>query len=332
MEKYSPRERIEMIIAGEKPDRYAASFWRHFFHLENSAQGTADAMLYFQKEFKWDFMKINPRADFHIEDYGFTHIFSKDEFTKHTKTHFPISTIDDWKKIEEIDIRSKALDEHLQMVSLIRKGSDKELPILMTIFSPVAIAGRMVSDRSIMAEHIKTNPDVVFEAVEKIARTYEKYTAELRNAGADGIFYATTQWATTNLITWEEYQKFGLPFDLRMLEAAGSDAINVFHICSSDNYLQKIMEHDFNAQIINWETDDPTNMPFDIGLETYPNKVILGGVDHNGWLLHSPPDEVGYKIDEFKEKSDSSRCIIGPGCAVEPKVSFENYRAIRNNL
>lgn len=332
MEKYSPRERIEMIIAGEKPDRYAASFWRHFFHRENSAQGTADAMLDFQKEFKWDFMKINPRADFHIEDYGFTHKFSTDEFTKHTKTNFPIKTIQDWKNIKEIDIRSKSLDEHLRIVSLIRKGSDRELPILMTIFSPIAVAGRMVSDRSIMVEHLNEEPEIVYEAVCNIAKTFEKYITELRNAGADGIFYATTQWATTNLINWEQYQKFGLPFDLRLLNASGSDAINVFHICSSNNYLTKIMEYDFNAQIINWETDDPTNMPLDIGLEKYKNKVILGGVDHTGWLLRSDADEVGYMIQEIKEKTDSSRFIFGPGCAVDPKVSYENYHAIRKNL
>jgi len=26
-----------MIIAGEKPDRHAASCWRHFFHMEHHA-------------------------------------------------------------------------------------------------------------------------------------------------------------------------------------------------------------------------------------------------------------------------------------------------------
>jgi len=70
MDKYSHRDRLEMILAGEKPDRFAASFWRHFFHMEHHAEGTAEAMVSFQKRFDWDFIKINPRADYHVEDRG----------------------------------------------------------------------------------------------------------------------------------------------------------------------------------------------------------------------------------------------------------------------
>ena len=85
-EKYSHLERIQMIIAGERPDRHAASCWRHFFHMEHHAEGTAEAMLGFQKEFDWDFMKINPRADYHIEDWGLTQAWSHDEYKKHAKS------------------------------------------------------------------------------------------------------------------------------------------------------------------------------------------------------------------------------------------------------
>ncbi len=78
MTKLSHRERIQMILAGQKPDRFAVSFWRHFFHKESTAEGLAEAMVGFQKQFDWDFMKINPRADYHIEDWGFRQEYSRD--------------------------------------------------------------------------------------------------------------------------------------------------------------------------------------------------------------------------------------------------------------
>ena len=154
MDKYTHRERMEMIFSGEKPDRFAASFWRHFFHKEHYAEGTAEAMLDFQKRFDWDFMKINPRADYHIEDWGFKQQYSHEEFKKHIKTDFPVESLDDWRNIEPLPLSSPALDEHLKVVSLIRKDLPHDFPILMTVFTPLAIAGRMVKDNNMLADHI----------------------------------------------------------------------------------------------------------------------------------------------------------------------------------
>src|SRR5438270_6340876 len=43
-------------------------------------------------------------------------------------------------------------------------------------------------------------------------------------AGVDGIFFAT-QMATTDLLTREEYEEFGRPYDLQVLEAATTGLI-----------------------------------------------------------------------------------------------------------
>jgi len=332
LDRYSPRERLGMILAGEKPDRFAASFWRHFFHMEHIAEGTAEAMLFFQKKFNWDFMKINPRADYHVEDWGLVQKWSHDEFTKHTKLKFPVEKLEDWHNIKQIPITSDVLDEHLRVVSMIRKKSDKELPILMTLFSPLAVAGRMVNDDNLLAKHIKNNPDTILHVLEEITSTFETYTNELRNAGADGLFFATTQWGASNLISWEEYKKFGVPFDMRILKSSGEDAINLFHICSSNNFLKKIIEIDYPVQMYNWDSDDPTNTPLDIGTEIITDKIIVGGCDRDGWLLQATPEEIGYKIDMIKEKYDPSKLIIGPGCSISPKVPFENLQAVKDRL
>ena len=63
-------ERVRGALQGQALDRPPLSMWRHFYRQETSAQGLADAMLGFQRRFDWDFMKVNPRASYHAEDWG----------------------------------------------------------------------------------------------------------------------------------------------------------------------------------------------------------------------------------------------------------------------
>ncbi len=333
MDKFSHRERLQMIIAGETPDRFAASFWRHFFHMEHHCDGLVESMLAWQKEFDWDFMKINPRADFHIEDWGLKSSWSHDEFRKHEKLAFPVKTIDDWTKIKPKDLAAPALAEHLKAVAKIKHRSDRELPLLMTLFTPLGIAGRMIEDKKAFVEHLRTEPEIVESAIRAITDTFVPFASELRNAGADGLFYATLQWGSADWLTWDEYKRFVLPYDLEILQAAESDAINLFHVCGSNNHLKELTAvPELEADLWNWDDGDPTNLPMDKAMETIDKPALVGGVDHNGWLLHANPDEIARKIDELKDRFERSRLVIGPGCVVPPEVSKNNLHAIRKRL
>lgn len=328
----SPREFMETILAGENPGRFGASFWRHFFHMENNAKGTAEAMLYFQKKFNWDFMKINPRADFHIEGWGFEQIWSDNEFEKHKKTKFPVESIEDWKKIIPLDINSPALAEHLRLISLIRKKAGKDLPILMTVFNPISIAGRMLKDRKVLADHLRKEPDIILTALESITVTFEKFASECRNAGADGLFFATLQWASSDYLGWDEYLKFGVPFDLRVMNRSESDAINILHVCHTNCYLEQLHRENYPASMYNWDASHPTNPPIDKAVELFPDKILVGGVDHEGWLLMSKPDEIKYKIEQIKEQFQPNKVILAPGCAIPPETPMENLKAIKEAI
>ncbi len=331
-DKLSHRERILTICRGDQPDRYAASFWRHFYHLESTAEGTAEAMLNWQRLFDWDFMKINPRADYHIEDWGLKQSYSRDEFTKHVKTSYPIRKPEDWIKINPLPMTAPSLAEHLKVVTLIRKRSDRELPILMTVFTPLAIAGRMVQDNQMLADHMRAHPELIHSALRAIAQTFQAFVAELRNAGADGIFFATTQWASSDLITWQEYEAFGIPYDREVIEASEGDSLNLLHVCASNNFLEPMVQLNYPAQMINWDGSDPTNLPLDLAYEVITDQAMVGGVDYNGWLLKGNPDEVAYLTDQLKENNQPSRVIIGPGCSIAPETPLANLQAIRDRL
>lgn len=331
-DKLNHRERIETILAGEKPDRYAASFWRHYFHLENSAEGTVAAMLDFQNRFDWDFIKINPRADYHVQDWGLKLKYSTDEFAKHDKLAFPINSPDHWTKIEPLPTTAPALAEHLEVVRQLRKEVGDDLPLLMTVFTPLSLAGRMIPDRELLPTHIRDYPALLHSALEAITETFCRYVEELRNAGADGIFYATTHWASADKLTWQEYEEFGLPYDLRVIQASGEDAINVLHVCESNNFLAELAPYDYRSAIYNWDADHATNCSLKKGREMLDNRTLMGGFPYTEKLVELSVDDANQRMDQLLNEFSPTELIIGPGCAIPPETPEAILQAIRSRL
>jgi len=329
-DRYSHRERLEGIMEGEPPDRAAASIWRHFYHRETTAESLAEAMLAFQKRFDWDFMKINPRASYHVEDWGNRLEWSGDEFSKHEKIRFAVDVINDWDKIEPLQPTAPVLAEHLRAVSLIRKSSDPELPLMMTVFCPIGIARYLCGGKEKLLEHLRQAPAKVASALENITVTFEKYIPELRQAGADGIFYATLEWASEDSLSWSEYEKYGRPYDLRLLKASGEDSLDILHVCSHNNYVREMA--DYPVALVNWDASDPTNVSVEDSFGFLGDKTVIGTLDDRGWLHHSKPVEIISEVDRIKHRMAGRRFIFGPGCAVAPEIPYENFDAVRNSL
>ena len=63
-------ERIQAVIKGEELDVPPISMWRHFFKEEPFINKLTESLIEFQRQFDWDFAKINPRANFMVEDWG----------------------------------------------------------------------------------------------------------------------------------------------------------------------------------------------------------------------------------------------------------------------
>ena len=66
------RERVEAALRGEPVDRVPISMWGHNYLKEWTPEGLAEAMLENYRAYDWDYMKVNPRASYHVEDWGAT--------------------------------------------------------------------------------------------------------------------------------------------------------------------------------------------------------------------------------------------------------------------
>jgi len=328
MERMSKWERVRTALQGKPVDRPPISFWRHFLEKETSAAGLAEAMLGFQHTYDWDFMKVNPRACYHAEPWGCRFHFSGQPHIGPKLIEAVVKSPDDWRRIKPLPPTTGAFGEQLEALRLIKDGLDDEVPFIQTIFTPLSVAGRLVGSDDVMYEHLHQYPERVHEALESITMTFERFAKACLDVGADGLFYATTGWATHDRLTDTEYEQFGRPYDVRVLKAAEAAPFNVLHVCRSRNKLWLLM--DYPAHAVNWATLDPTNPTLgDIWQRTH--RPIIGGVDHVGTLQQGTPEMVGAEVRSAVGHTRTG-LIIGPGCSISPQTPEANLRAARTSV
>ncbi len=326
-QRLSHKERIWYLLTGQPVDRTPSSFWRHFYHREHSAESLAEAMLYFQGKFDWDFMKVNPRASYHVQPWGAIVQFSKNEFAKTKIIDYPVKKIEDWKRIEPVKLSTPVFQEQLQTLNLIGKSLKGKLHFVETLFSPLSVAGDLVESEEILQQHLRQNPELIHQALEAITQSFELFAEETPNAGASGLFFATTQWASLNYITREEYQQFGKPYDLRVLEKMRTAELNILHVCEPNNFLDLFA--DYPAHLVNWDASDSTNLTLDKGHELL-KKPVLGGINHNQELLDPDPGKVTEQAEQLRNLMNGKKWVLGPGCSVLPETPELNLARLRN--
>jgi uroporphyrinogen decarboxylase len=321
------KERIDAALRGEPVDRIPVSLWRHFYQYEDTARGLADAMILFQQDYDWDFMKINPRASYHVEDWGTKFRFFKDGLTKPGRIDYPVKKLLDLEKIRPLEpLKSPVLREHIDAVHYIRKELPADMYFDMTVFTPLSIVGDMTKTRDILTEYLQEDPKLVKQAVEAVTQTFEQFITELLNVGISGIFFATTYWGTYDRITDEQFDEFSRPYDMRILEVVKECPFNVMHVCKSKNMLERLADYPVHA--FNWDSQDPTNPGLGQGKEI-TNKTVIGGIDQKKSMMSANSEMVLKDAENALRQTGGRNWILGAGCTFEPPVPSRNLKSIR---
>lgn len=322
------KERINRLLTGKDLDRPPVSAWNHFYKLETKADSLAGAMLSFQQEYDWDFMKINPRASYYVEDWGVQIKFNGQENGKHLRLSSPVKTSDDWLKIKPLDIRAGAYGEQLLAIDLIKSGLEGKLHFFQTVFSPLSVAADLTENDQAFIELLNKGSNLE-AALESIALTLESYVEMLLKIGVTGIFFATTEWASRDNITEEQYLQYGQPYDLRVLAKAKGAEMNILHVCLEHNLLPLFKKYPFD--LLSWNKFDPGNMDFAQADKIF-SQPFLGGVDHNTTLINGSPEDVTTQARESLIDAGAHPLILAPGCTLKLGTKQDNIRALRQSV
>jgi len=329
----SKRERLGHTIAGRPVDRMPVALWRHFYVEETSREGLVDAMRTWQDTYDWDFLKINPRYGYHAEDWGNRYTSPGRADVSPELVRPAVGAADAFRRLDRLDPagaagrRAPVLADHLGAVEDLRRALGPEVPLVMTIFTPMSIAAELAGGPQDLAGLVRQDPAAVHAGLRTITDTFAAFAARCVEAGADGIFLATTHVGTFSNFTAEQYAEFGRPYDLEILAAARDAPLNLLHVCKSRAMVRELA--DYPAAMLNWDTQDPTNPPLAGLAAAAPGKALVGGVDRALFTDVARREEMLEQVRAAHRAMGARPFVIGSTCTIATTSRDEMVRALR---
>lgn len=319
------KERIQACIQNEKPDRPPVALWRHF-PVDDQSPGTlAEATLHFQRTYDFDLVKVTPASSFCLKDWGVD-----DQWLGHTEgtrqyTKRAINEPMDWENLPVLDPTAPHLAGQLDCLRTIRKGLSPDTPLLQTVFSPLAQAKNLAGNETLIA-HLRLYPEAVMKGLAAIAGTTRRFVEACLDTGIDGVFYAI-QHAQAGLLTLDEYETFGLPNDLKVLEPSQALWCNLLHLHGRDVYFSLV--DSFNFHIVNWH--DRETHPSLVEAQKRFSGVVCGGMRQDS-LVYGDQAEVREEAADAIQQTNGKRFMLGTGCVVPVIASHGNIMAARKSV
>lgn len=281
-------------------------------------------MVDWQRKWSWDFVKVNPRASYHVEGWGAKFQASTEELKKPVQTLVPVHGPDALLRLKPLPPDEGPLGEQMASLRLIREALDKDIFMVETVFTPLSVVADLCENDEAFGKLLKREKKAVKLALEVVAETFKRFGRECLDAGADGIFLATTDWGMRKNITEGEYREFGRPYDLEVLEGVKGADFNILHVCKAEDLLNSLL--DYPVQALSWDPTEPTNPRLtEVGSKT--DKVLIGGLNFRKTLLGPSPEAVQREADAALSATGGKGFILAAGCTIYPETPDENIRA-----
>ncbi len=319
----SKRNRLKAALAGKTVDRVPVSFWRHWPGDDQHPESLARVALDFQQRYDLDFIKVPVSSVYCVEDYGIKHAYRGSPIGDREYLERVIKRVDDWARIEPLNIHKGSYGRHLQTLQIILDKREEDTPVIFTIFNPLSMAAYLAGDETLLA-HLRQDPARVETGLKALAETCASFSRAVIAEGADGIFLSSRH-SSYEIMSEEEYSRFGLPGDGAVLEAASSGWLNVLHIHGKNPMLALVA--DYKAQVMNWH-DRVTGLGLAETSRLFPG-ALMGGVEQYQTLHYGNPSEVESQVLDAIRQMNGHRLIVGPGCTYPITVPHRNLMAMR---
>lgn len=322
------RERVEAALRLDVADRPPVGAWGHAYDAEWDPQKLAESTVARARKLGWDFVKFQPRATCFSEAFGAQWKQSGHRLRGPKLVAPGVGKgAASWIGLNG-DADAPALRDQVDSIGRVCAELGPDVPVIQTVFSPLTVAAYVAGkepDR--VVREIKKTPELIRPALGVIADVLTVFAARSVSAGAAGVFFAISGYASADSMTEEVYRREVLPYDLQVLEALPERAwFNVVHLCGGRIHHQIAAELPVRA--ISWSTSNRGNPGLREVRDRY-RRAVMGGLRHRTTLVGGPPAAVRAEVKAaIAETEGGQGLLLAPGCSVPPRASEANLRAI----
>jgi len=327
MKQMTKWERVEAALRGQEVDRVPIGLWAHYHLQDRAPRRLAEATLNLHRRYDTDFIKLTPSGLYSIQDWGATIRFGLDDDTFPLTVEPVVRTPDQWEGLPRLDVHNGALARELETIAHLAEALDGSAPFLMTIFNPLTTAYKLCGDRvsgQQVVKHLREAPRKVHAGLRIIADVVREYALACLEAGASGIFFAT-QMANYDLLTREEYEEFGVPYDLEVLEALqGKSRITMLHICRQNLMFDLLA--DYPVDVLHWS--DRESGPSLAEARKVTRKALAGGLSLKT-LREGTAEDVMAEVRDAIAQAGRRGFLVAPACVIRAGTPATNLAAAR---
>ncbi len=314
-------DRVRAALRGDRADASPVALWRHFPQHDQRADTSAQAHVAFWRRHGFDLLKVTPASGYYGEDWGLRAAYRPNREGVRTYLDRPVKRGQDWARLRPLDVTAGAYGRELKVLRLVRELVGGAVPVLATVFSPLTVARTLCGDQAVV-RYLREEPDRLHEGLEVITDVTSRFVMACLSAGADGVFFAT-QMACAGALAREEYEAFGRPYDLRVLEAASGAELVVLHAHGEDPYLDVLADYPVHA--FNWHD---RRTPPSLGEARQRTSACLwGGVDEVK-LADRSPHEVAQEVRDALQQTGGRGHVVTGGCVIPTDTPPENVDAV----
>ena len=285
-------ERIDAVLAGEKPDRAPISCWYHFGLQYLPGEQFADIALSFFDYYDFDWFKV-------MNDYFYPMPEGMDA----------LKSAEDLKKLHVFDIEKSPFIQQLKAIEKIAAALKGKAYFCDTIFDPY-----QALQKSPVGEHLprlmKEEPQAVLDALDIVTENIIAYAKRTLESGTHGIFMSVL--AGTDQMSREDFLKFEKPFAMKVFEAVKDmGAMNTAHLHGKNVDITNCL--DFPVSVFSWEDRLSGNLSLQEMKDQWGG-CVMGGID-NTIMTRITPEAMMQNTREGMELGGDSRFFLANGCS-----------------
>ena len=318
----SNKERLFRAFNNESVDRIPVGFWFHFLQSKDF-NAAVDHPALVEKNVEGhrkyidtchpDFVKIMSDGFFHYP------IGKREEYL----------SASDLKNIRVVEADHPWIIAQAELVQSVT-SMQADTAYFYNVFSPVSSLLGVLGAENFFV-FLKQDPAAVCEALHTIAKGLVVLTKQVRERGADGVYFSVSN-PDAKTISTETYTTYIAPSEIYYLrEAEKLSENNILHICGYDGKRNDLSVYrEYPVKAVNWAVN-VESVSLAEGKKLFGGKAVIGGFANTpGSLIHTGSnEELSAYVRDIIREAGKTGVIIGADCTVPEDIAYERLSWVR---